>query len=70
MVATRPAYEQVTRYLRWIESITTSEEFDDVQVFIIALQIGKIRKAQVNLNYESRIRMYSIEKSQFVELQQ
>lgn len=68
--ATRPAYEQVARYLRWLESITTPEEFDEVQVFIIAPQIGRIRKGQVNLNYESKIRMYSIEQSQFVELTQ
>lgn len=68
--ATRSAYEQVMRYLRWLESITTREEFDEVHVFIIAPQIGSIRKSQVDLNYESKIQMYSIEQSKFVELTQ
>ena len=66
--ATKPAYEQVTRYLKWLEAITDKEDFEKVSVYIIAPQIGKIRKNAVDLKYQDKIRMYSIEKEDFVEL--
>ena len=66
--ATKAAYEQVTRYLRWLEAITVSEEFSNVNVYIIAPQIGKIRRNSVELRYEDKIKMYSIENKDFVEL--
>lgn len=66
--ATKPAYEQVTRYLKWLEAITTPEEFEKVSVYIIAPQIGRIRKNSVDLKYMDKIRMYSIETNDFVEL--
>lgn len=66
--ATKPAYEQVTRYLKWLEAITDKEDFEKVSVYIIAPQIGRIRKNAVDLKYEDKIRMYSIEKEDFVEL--
>ena len=66
--ASKPAYEQVTRYLKWLEAITTQEEFDKVSVYIIAPQIGRIRKSSVELKYQSKIKMYSIENKDFVEL--
>lgn len=66
--ATGAAYEQVTRYLRWLEAITEPEEFGKVTVYIIAPQIGRIRKNKVDLKYQDKIKMYSIEKKEFVEL--
>jgi len=66
--ATKPAYDQVTRYLKWLEAITTPDEFENVSVYIIAPQIGRIRKNNVDLKYMDKIRMYSIEKDDFVEL--
>ena len=66
--ATKPAYEQVTRYLKWLEAITTPEEFNKVSVYIIAPQIGRIRRNSIELKYHDKIRMYSIEKKEFVEL--
>lgn len=66
--ATKAAYKQVTRYLKWLETITTKKEFDLVSVYIIAPQIGKIRKQSVDLIYSDKIRMYSIENRKFVEL--
>ena len=66
--ATKPAYEQVTRYLKWLEAITDKEDFAKVLVYIIAPQIGRIRKSTVDLKYQDKIRMYSIEKEDFVEL--
>ena len=66
--ATKPAYEQVTRYLKWLEAITDKEDFEKVSVYIIAPQIGRIRKSAVDLKYQNKIRMYSIENEDFVEL--
>lgn len=67
--ATKAAYEQVTRYLKWLEAITNKDEFKKVSVYIIAPQIGRIRKNDVDLKYERIILMYSIEKEEFVELE-
>ena len=66
--ATKPAYVQVTRYLKWLEAITDKEDFEKVSVYIIAPQIGKIRKNSVDLKYHDKIRMYSIENTDFVGL--
>ena len=66
--ATKPAYDQVTRYLKWLEAITDDEDFDKVSVYIIAPQIGRIRRNNVETKYEDKIKMYSIEKKDFVEL--
>lgn len=66
--ATKPAYEQVTRYLKWLETITDAKDFEKVSVYIIAPQIGRIRKNNVDTKYEDKIRLYSIEKEDFVEL--
>lgn len=66
--ATKPAYEQVTRYLKWLEAITTPEEFNRVSVYIIAPQIGRIRRHSVELKYQEKIRMYSVVNKRFVEL--
>jgi len=66
--ATKAAYDQVTRYLRWLEAITTEAEFKQLSVYIIAPQIGNIRKKVVDLKYESKIKLYSIEQKSFVEL--
>lgn len=66
--ANAAAYEQVTRYLRWLESITTPEEFANVNVFIIAPNFVKIRRNKVNPKYEDKIQMYSIQNENFVTL--
>ena len=62
------AYEQVTRYLKWLEAITDDDEFNKIQVFIIAPEIGKIKRSKVDTKYEHRIKMYSINKREFVSL--
>jgi hypothetical protein len=66
--ATKSAYIQVTRYLKWLEAITTPEEFSKVTVYIIAPHIGRIRKNSVELNYEDKIKLYSIKLNSFVNL--
>ena len=66
--ATTAAYEQVIRYLRWLKAITEENEFEKVTVYIIAPQIGRIRRKSVDVTYENKIKMYSIEYEKFVEL--
>ena len=66
--ATKLAYDQVIRYLKWLEIITNNEDFEKVSVYIIAPQIGRICKSAVDLKYQDKIRMYSIENEDFVEL--
>ena len=66
--ATKAAYNQVSRYLRWLEAITTEEEFDNVSVYIIAPQIGRIYRKNVDLKYEQKIKMFSIESRMFSKL--
>ncbi len=66
--ANKKAYLQVTRYLKWLNAITSPEEFSQVSVYIVAPQIAPIRKNSVDLIYEDKIRMYSIENEDFVEL--
>ena len=66
--ATKAAYEQVNRYLKWLQAVTKDNEFEKVSVYIIAPQIGRIRRNSVNLTYEDKIKMYSIENENFVEL--
>ena len=66
--ATKTAYVQVIRYLKWLKAITTEEEFEKVIVYIIAPQIGRIRRKSVEVTFENKIKMYSIESGKFVEL--
>ena len=66
--ATKAAYEQVNRYLKWLQAVTKEDEFAKVSVYIIAPQIGRIRRNGVDLTYEDKIRMYSIENEDFIEL--
>lgn len=47
------AYEQVTRYLRWLEQITSDEEFEKINAIIIAPEISdalKLKKIKRNEN--------------------
>ncbi|MCQ2319782.1 MAG: hypothetical protein MJZ91_00430 [Bacteroidales bacterium] len=62
------AYEQVTRYLKWLKSITTEEEFEQVSVYIIAPQIARIKRSKISNTFSNKIKMYSIELNSFVNL--
>lgn len=63
------AYEQTVRYLRWIEKITTLEEFNKVQAFVIANSFSKIKREKVDTSYEDKIKMISLGSFNFVELE-
>lgn len=62
------AYEQATRYLRWIEKITSSEDFEKVQAFVIDDSFTKIKRASVDTTYEDKIKLFSLSKFDFEDL--
>ena len=62
------AYEQVNRYLKWIEQICTKEEFAVVQAYIIANSFSKIYKEKVDITYKEKIKLFSISKMDFENL--
>lgn len=64
----KAAYEQVERYLKWIQNITTPEEYSKVKAYIIAPRITRIKEANVSSEYRDKILMYSISKKCFVPL--
>lgn len=67
--ATAKAYNQVVRYLDWIKSITTSEEFNQVTAFLISPEVGKIKRNKVNSSYEKQIKIFCINSNSFIKLQ-
>ena len=69
-IAKIDAYKQVCRYLKWLEAITTPDEFEKILVYIIAPKIGRISKKKVDVKYQDKIQMYSIELSKFVLLEE
>lgn len=67
-VANYHAYEQVTRYLKWLEKVINNQEiFSKINAFIIARSFT-IKRNKVDLTYENKIKMYSIESDSFWEL--
>ena len=67
-VARKNAYEQVVRYLKWLNNIIDLNDFDKVHAYIIAPRIAKIKKNSVSGDYQDKIKMYSIELHDFVPL--
>lgn len=62
------AYEQAVRYLQWIEQITTEEEFNKVNAFIIANTFSPIKRNKIDTEYEEKIKILSLDKFCFEEL--
>jgi hypothetical protein len=62
------AYEQVVRYLKWLQKITTEDEFRKIKAFVIAEDFNKIKESKVDTNYKDKIKLYSIKNSKFIEL--
>lgn len=62
------AYEQAARYLRWLERITTNEEFDKIQAFVIADSFAKIKRDKVDTTYENKIKILSLSTFEFGKL--
>jgi hypothetical protein len=66
--ANAKAYEQVTRYLKWIRMITSDEEFNQVSAYIIAPSFVRIKRGTVDLTFENKISMYNVTTEQFETL--
>ena len=66
--ANKDAYMQVVRYLKWLQKIISETEFDQIEAIIIAKSF-KIRSRDVVLDYQNKIKMYSIETNTFYELE-
>lgn len=62
------AYEQATRYLKWIEKITKPEEFAKVKSFVIADSFAEIKRSKVDTTYEDKIKVLSLRKLTFESL--
>ena len=68
------AYEQVTRYLRWLEQITSEEEFEKINAIIIApdftktLNIENLKEKKITLKYNEKIKLFSLDKDEEVKL--
>ena len=62
------AYEQTVRYLKWLQMITTPEEFAQIRAFIIADSFTPIKRAKVDTQFEDKIKLFSISKFRFEEL--
>ena len=68
-IANYHAYEQVAIYLKWLEKVINDEEtFAKINAFIIARGFN-IKKNKVDLTYENKIKMYSIETESFYKLE-
>lgn len=62
------AYEQVTKYLKWLKCITNEEEFDKIQAFVIANSFSKIKREMVDTTYENKIKILSLDTFEFEKL--
>lgn len=70
--ATYAAYEQVTKYLRWLEQITSNEDFEKIKAIIVAPKINKninarnLESKNVTLKYKDKIILYSLDEERVV----
>lgn len=62
------AYNQTVRYLNWLKMITTEEEFAEIKAFVIANSFSPIRRSKVDTQFEEKIKVFSIDNFDFVEL--
>lgn len=63
------AYDQVARYLMWLEKITNNKEFNKINAYIIAKKYSKIRRDKIITDkYDNRIKMYCISDNTFKSL--
>ena len=67
------AYEQVTKYLRWVKQIA-AEEFDKVRAIIIApsftnsLNMNNLIRKGITTEYHDKIVLYSLDEDEVVEI--
>ena len=67
------AYNQVNKYLRWLEQITTKSEFELINAYIIAKTFNSIddrilNKKGISLKYKDKIKFYSLNNNKFLKM--
>lgn len=67
------AYDQVNKYLRWLEQITTESEFELINAFIIAkefklISFEKLKQKGISLKYNDKIKLYSLAEDRFIKI--
>ena len=67
------AYDQVNKYLRWLEQITTSSEFELINAYIVAKEFKSINyrtlnKKGISLKYKDKINLYSLNENRFIRI--
>ena len=62
------AYEQVVRYLKWLEKITSPKEFNKIQAFIIADSFTSRKKTDIDTTYCNKIKFFSLKKFDFEKI--
>ncbi|MBE6751248.1 MAG: hypothetical protein E7556_01850 [Ruminococcaceae bacterium] len=62
------AYEQATRYLKWLEKITSQEDFEKIQAFVIADSFTRIKRSKVDTTFEDKIKILSLSTFDFEDL--
>ncbi len=66
--AGKSAYLQVERYLKWIKTITSQQEYDSIRAYVVAPRISRIKSNSVSEEFKDKILMYSICDEKFVPL--
>ena len=65
------AYEQVHRYLRWLEKVTEPNEFEKIEAYIVAPSFFIKKKKIFELGidkYIGKIKFYSLDEGKFEAL--
>lgn len=71
-VATYSAYEQVTKYLKWLEQIAPNEEFEKIKAIIVAPKINRnlnarnLQSRKITLKYKDKIILFSLDEDRVV----
>lgn len=67
------AYKQVNRYLKWLDQVTTDEEFNLINAFIISKEFKsmtykKLKEKEISLKYQDKIQLYSLNENKFIKI--
>lgn len=53
------AYNQMSRYLKWLQKITSQDEFDSIEAILVAPSFYVLRQ-KVNTEFSDKIKMFSL----------
>jgi len=70
------AYEQVVKYLKWLEQVTSEEDFLKIESIIIApyfvnrLTYKDLKKRKIDLKYDNQIKLFSLNDNDFYQIKE